>query len=168
MPVGVPLSEDVGGVVGFGVVLVGGVVGSGCVVVGCGVVVLGMVGPGVGPGPGPGPGAGPGPGPGVGSPVSGSVLDGGSRVVVVGLPSGPMLTVVVGVGETVVEGSGSATATPLMVWPGTWLPGTICEPEVPPVCGEVPPASAVALPPANSATPPNTVATTRPPSARAM
>ncbi|SFB11633.1 hypothetical protein SAMN05216266_1056 [Amycolatopsis marina] len=87
---------------------------------------------------------------------------GGGRTVVVGVPSGPTLTTVVGAD---VDGSSPASATPVTVIvsvPGTPLPGINWAPPAGAVpCAGGPPAS-LTPPPTSSATPAKAVATTSP------
>ncbi|RZQ64760.1 hypothetical protein EWH70_07685 [Amycolatopsis suaedae] len=144
-----------GGSVG---VLVGGVdVGGVCVRVG---VDVGEVGSLVTGGGVPGGGL---PGGGL---TGGGTFGGGVNTVVVGLPSGPVVTVVLGGAEYE-----PATGSPLTIigsWAGTGWPGTTGEPGPPPglpTCAG-PPASAEGSLPASWATAPNAVASTSPLAAR--
>ncbi|MFC4000629.1 hypothetical protein ACFS2C_11210 [Prauserella oleivorans] len=109
-------------------------------------------------------------------PVPGFVaVEVGVMTVVVGLPSGPTLTTVVG--EVDEAGMVPVTATPsttTVVRPGIAWPGTNSGPPVPPPVpwadlDWTPPAdSCAAVPPVTCATAPNAVASTRPLAASAM
>lgn len=95
---------------------------------------------------------------------AGAGAGGGGRTVVVGVPSGPIVTTVVGAAD---DDIAPASATPVMVIvpvPGTALPGINWEPPegAVPCAGGGPLLASVKPPPASSATAPKAVATTRP------